>query len=215
VARASTTPSVAKEIKAHIDRCANTPTKRAKLYRDIKERPETFFTRIGINGIAEKTSKDVEKAKTGPIRTRETKVTFERLPKASKPSKTSATPTEPRAMTSQQQLLESTNQLVSLVKDLLATTSINNALGITNREPLLDVPPFHPRITPAPLPTTQPADILHDFGLGSFMTQDIVMNEAEADTIEGVGGLDEGFEGTGEGFEKIDSEEAMAEGELA
>ena len=80
--------------------------------------------------------------------------------------------------------------------------------------PVPDVPPFLPRITPAPLPTIQPTVIPHDFGLSAFVAQDIIMKEVKVDAIEGAAGLGEGIEGIGDRFEDIGCEEVATDDEL-
>jgi hypothetical protein len=75
-----------------------------------------------------------QKTKAGPIHTRDIEVTFEKVPKLPKPAKTSVVPKNPWVMMSQQQLIESTNQLVVLMKNLIVMTSLNSMLGMSNME---------------------------------------------------------------------------------
>jgi hypothetical protein len=193
VAVAGTTPSVADEIRLNVARMTGTAAKRAQLYKDVKESPNLFFNKIGMPHMADKTWKDVERSTAGPIRTRDTKdprVCFAntaRSPKstkkptsakAPKPAKSPKTPTEPKAMQQNKELLQTTTQLVALFKDFLATTSINNALVPPSLDAIMEIPPFLPKIQPAPLPPVPVIPEQPRFELDALFSQDIIMGDA-------------------------------------
>jgi len=179
VAAASTTPSIGKQIRINVEQLSSTAAKRAQLYKDIKEAPERFFNRINMTNIADKTWKDVERSKAGPIRTKDTKgkmVSFAKPPRKPKPAKNKKSTNRQRGK-ADKTLTVTTSQLFEIIRDMMAPAAVSNALDLA-MEPTLDIPLFAPNIQPAPLPaiTTNNQPQLN---LDALLIDDIDMGDVE------------------------------------